>query len=62
MCSPDCCGNQWPVSFDIEKDPRIKDDNKFISTNMSCLGKMGSGCICATKNQYSFLSNRGTNA
>ena len=30
MCSPDCCGNQWPVSFDIEKDPRIDDDNKFI--------------------------------
>ena len=62
ICSPDCCGSQWPVSFDIEKDPRVKDSNKFISTNMSCLGKMGTGCVCASRSQYSFLSDRGTNA
>ena len=25
MRSPDCCGKQWPVSFDLKRDPRIKD-------------------------------------
>ena len=20
MCSPDCCGKQWPVSFDLKRD------------------------------------------
>ena len=65
MCSPDCCGSQWPISFDIQKDPRIKEGElggKFISTNMTCSGKMGTGCVCASRSQYSFLSDRGTNA
>lgn len=64
MCSPDCCGSQWPVSFHINRDPRIKPGElgtKYISTNMSCTGKMGSGCICADKKQYDFLSSRGNN-
>lgn len=65
MCSPDCCGRQWPVSFDLKRDPRIKEGElgtKYISTNMTCSGKMGTGCVCADKKQYKFLSNRGNNA
>ena len=65
MCSPDCCGKQWPVSFNIRKDPRIKEGElgtKYIATNMTCSGKMGTGCVCADKKQYKFLANRGNNA
>jgi len=65
MCSPDCCGKQWPLSFDVQRDPRIKDGElgtKYIPTNMTCSGKMGTGCVCADKKQYTFLSNRGNNA
>lgn len=65
MCSVDCCGKQWPVSFDMKKDPRIKEGelgSKYLPTNMSCTGKMGTGCICASNQQYQFLTDRGTNA
>ena len=65
MCSPDCCGKQWPLSFDLKKDPRIKEGElgtKYIPTNMTCSGKMGTGCVCADKKQYTFLSKRGNNA
>ena len=65
MCSPDCCGKQWPVSFDLKRDPRIKEGElgtKYIATNMTCSGKMGTGCVCADKKQYKFLAHRGNNA
>jgi len=65
MCSPDCCGKQWPVSFDLKKDPRIKEGElgkKYIATNMMCSGKMGTGCVCADNKQFKFLSKRGNNA
>jgi len=65
MCSPDCCGKQWPVSFNLKNDPRIKEGelgSKYVATNMSCSGKMGTGCICADKKQYELLSKRGNNA
>ena len=64
MCSAACCGQQWPLSFNTKNDPRIKEGelgDKYISTNMSCSGTMGTGCICASKKQYDFLSNRGNN-
>ena len=65
MCSPDCCGKQWPVSFDLKRDPRIKEGelgNKYLATNMMCSGKMEQDCVCADKKQFKFLSNRGNNA
>tara|TARA_Y200000002_G_scaffold271749_1_gene226285 strand:- start:1244 stop:1570 length:327 start_codon:yes stop_codon:yes gene_type:complete len=64
MCSPDCCGKQWPLSFDLKKDPRIGNElgKKYIATNMTCTGKMGTGCVCADPKQYEFLSMRGNNA
>ena len=65
MCSPDCCGTQWPVSFNVKKDPRIKEGDigtKYIPTNLTCTGKTGSGCVCADKKQFKFLANRGNNA
>ena len=35
---------------------------KYIATNMMCSGKMGTGCVCADKKQFNFLSKRGNNA
>jgi len=61
MCSVDCCGSQWPVSFMKKKDSRIKDNN-YVSTNMTCTGLSGRGCVCYDKKQYNFLQKRGNNA
>lgn len=60
MCSPDCCGSQWPVSFATKKDNRIKGD-KNIATNMTCTGHRGRGCVCSDNKQFEFLKNRGNN-
>ena len=65
MCSPDCCGTQWPVSFTIKSDERVDQDDvgeKYIPTNMTCTGLRGRGCVCAEKGQYEFLQSRGNNA
>lgn len=65
MCSPDCCGKQWPISFNVKKDPRIKEGElgtKYIPTPLTCTGKRGSGCVCADNKQYKFLTKRGNNA
>ena len=65
MCSPDCCGTQWPVSFQNKTDNRVdvKDiGDKYIPTNMTCTGLRGRGCICANKEQYDFLKTRGNNS
>lgn len=61
MCSPDCCGTQWPVSFQTKKDARV-DKDKYIPTNMTCTGLRGRGCVCAEKAQYDFLKSRGNNS
>jgi len=65
MCSADCCGSQWPVSFTTEKDDRIKEGEmgtKYIATNMTCSGTRGRGCVCSDKKQFDFLKNRGNNS
>ena len=65
MCSPDCCGTQWPVSFTTSKDERINQNDAgdtFIPTNMTCTGLRGRGCVCADKQQYEFLQSRGNNS
>lgn len=65
MCSIDCCGTQWPVSFATKRDDRVNPDDKgdkFVPTNYTCSGLRGRGCLCATKQQYEFLMNRGNNS
>lgn len=65
MCSPDCCGSQWPVSFAITRDERIEQDeigDKYVPTNMTCTGLRGRGCVCSDKQQYEFLKSRGNNS
>lgn len=65
ICSPDCCGSQWPVSFVKKQDDRIKTNEigtKYLPTNMTCSGLKGRGCVCADKEQYKFLKTRGNNS
>ena len=71
MCSTDCCGSQWPVSFDTVRDPRVKDGevskegvdgSKYNTSNFTCSGLHGRGCVCLTKDQHNMLSSRGGNA
>lgn len=71
MCSNDCCGSQWPVSFDTVKDQRIKEGevskegvegSKYKTSNFTCSGLHGRGCVCLSKSQYDMLSSRGGNA
>ena len=71
-CSKDCCGEQWPVSFDLKKDPSIHAGNgtkpgEYIPNNFTCSGgvgveDLGVGCPCWNKDQRDFLASRGNNA
>lgn len=71
-CSKDCCGEQWPVSFDTNHDPNIRPGNgtkpgEYIPNNFNCSGgvgveDLGVGCPCWNKDQRDFLANRGNNA
>ena len=70
ICSNDCCGSQWPVSFDTVKDPRIKDGEvtregkegtKYATSNFTCTGLHGRGCVCLSKEQRDILTSRGGN-
>ena len=64
ICSTQCCKHtQWPVPFntnDPNADPNLFKD--YIGTNLSCNnGPTGGGCLCVTKKDYEYLSNRGIN-
>lgn len=71
-CSKDCCGEQWPVSFDLKRDPNIRAGNgtkpgEYIPNNFTCSGgvgveDLGVGCPCINKEQRDFLASRGNNA
>jgi hypothetical protein len=62
MCSIHCCKHvQWPVLFNTN-DPNVKPDlfKNYIGSNLSCNnGPTGGGCVCVTKENYEYLSNRG---
>lgn len=62
MCSIHCCKHvQWPVPFNTN-DPNANPDlfKNYIGTNLSCNnGPTGGGCLCVTKENYEYLSNRG---
>ena len=70
-CSRDCCGlTQWPVPAEMLVNYT---DNKFmnnippnelenyIPSNFSCNfgDNVGSGCVCITKDDYTYLNNHG---
>ena len=63
ICSVDCCStSNWPAPHDTMVDSRVQDNPNLIGTNMMCDGVTGSGCVCATKNQYNYLGRRAGNA
>jgi hypothetical protein len=64
ICSKQCCKHvQWPVPHDaITKEISDKDMEKYIGTNLTCNLGSGSGCLCVTKDDFNYLSNRGSNA
>ena len=62
ICSTQCCKHtQWPVPFnttDPNVDPNLFKD--YIGTNLSCNnGPTGGGCLCVTKKDFDYLTNRG---
>jgi hypothetical protein len=66
MCSKSCCSPQWGVT--PEEDDRIKANDlgtKFFPTNYTCdgnnVGDHGNGCVCVSKDAFSYLGNRGGN-
>jgi hypothetical protein len=62
-CSRDCCGlSQWPVPDELLPKSIPKDELKeYIPTNFSCNfgNNTGSGCVCMTKSDSNYLTNRG---
>jgi len=70
-CSPDCCGNNFPISYgDMTSDELMHnlslqgEKTPFIRSNYTCGGggEIRSGCVCLPKKPYMFLVNRGDNA
>ncbi|ANB50592.1 hypothetical protein [Powai lake megavirus] len=65
ICSPDCCGTQWPMSDgltveDIKSQMSNMNNKNNIGTNYTCTnGNNGRGCPCLTPESYSMLTNRG---
>ena len=62
MCSANCCGSQYPVSFDVKEDDRLVDGKVYVPTNFTCTGHHGTGCLCISKEQRDYLAERGDNA
>ena len=61
ICSSVCCNQQyWPTGIE-QKDNRLK-GRSYAPTNFMCSGKTGRGCVCTTKEQLEYLTNRGNNA
>jgi len=63
QCSIACCSDQWPLPFKMPVENSLcgsKDD--YVPTNYYCNnGWQNSGCLCMTKEQESYISNRGNN-
>lgn len=64
MCSKQCCKfAQWPVPKELNE--HTIPDNKlinYIGSNFSCTGGDKSGCLCITKDESQYLSQRGGNS
>jgi hypothetical protein len=66
MCSPACCGSQWPTGIKITSPYMSASDIKknFATSNYTCSGTgkgQGPGCVCIPKHEKKFLEDRGNN-
>ena len=64
ICSKQCCNHsQWPVPDDAKTGPIPKEKlAEYIGSNLSCNFGEGSGCLCVTKDDFNYLTNRGGNS
>ena len=64
LCSPSCCSAQYPTPHKLAKDPLVCGrEGDFVPSSITCQNSwQNSGCACLTKNQASFMTNRGGNA
>ena len=64
LCSKQCCNfSQWPVPGDlVEKTIPEKELANYVGSNMSCNFGKNSGCVCVSKSDFNYLSNRGSNS
>lgn len=61
-CSKSCCGQQWPVPHDINKDPNVcGKDGDYVPTNMTCSNEYTTGCTCVPRKVWKFLAAKGGN-
>ena len=64
-CAKSCClHNQWPLPDELQpSDVDPKELKKYIPSNFSCNfgSKNGSGCVCYTKEDANYLTNKGGN-
>lgn len=63
-CSKQCCKHtQWPTSIGkIEGNINDEELKNYIGTNLSCNFGDGSGCLCVSKEEFNYLTNRGGNS
>ena len=63
MCSKSCCSPQYPPAFGTDYDALVcKNKDQFVASGYRCNNSwQDSGCLCMTKKQRDFLSNRGGN-
>lgn len=64
LCSKSCCSPQYPTPVGIQPDPLVcASGQEFVPSTYTCNnGWQDAGCVCMTKDQSEFLSNRGGNA
>ncbi len=64
LCSRQCCKQtQWPLPEELKtKDIPEEKLSNYVGSNFSCNYGNGSGCLCVSKENINYLSNRGNNA
>ena len=64
ICSRECCKfTQWPLPPELMEKKMSKElSNDYIGSNMSCNGGNKGGCLCVTKNDINYISQRGGNS
>ena len=64
MCDKACCATEWiPGSLPSINEGRVTGENgkEYYSSNLTCNGAKGAGCICLTPDARELLKERGFN-
>jgi hypothetical protein len=64
ICSRECCKfSQWAPPPELTEKKILNEiSDNYIGSNMSCNGGDKGGCLCISKEDYNYLSNRGGNS